>query len=145
MWVSEIMLQQTRVATVKDYYNKWMKVKPTFIFISFPEKLWLFLKCNLILFCKYNYIQSFSTFPFNLTFFLSVFFKWNICLGFVSCYIHKLSNPTVGCCWLILHHLLCYRPVKHKHCNVQNEALLKYPRTHQEWKLSSWQHVLWLL
>uniref|UniRef100_A0A3Q4HAQ9 Adenine DNA glycosylase n=1 Tax=Neolamprologus brichardi TaxID=32507 RepID=A0A3Q4HAQ9_NEOBR len=29
VWVSEIMLQQTQVATVKDYYNKWMKVWPT--------------------------------------------------------------------------------------------------------------------
>lgn len=26
VWVSEIMLQQTQVATVIDYYNKWMKV-----------------------------------------------------------------------------------------------------------------------
>ncbi len=25
-WVSEIMLQQTQVATVISYYNKWMKV-----------------------------------------------------------------------------------------------------------------------
>ncbi|XP_029356237.1 adenine DNA glycosylase [Echeneis naucrates] len=29
VWVSEIMLQQTQVATVKDYYNKWMKRWPT--------------------------------------------------------------------------------------------------------------------
>lgn len=28
-WVSEIMLQQTQVATVIDYYNKWMKTWPT--------------------------------------------------------------------------------------------------------------------
>lgn len=27
VWVSEIMLQQTQVATVIDYYNKWMKVE----------------------------------------------------------------------------------------------------------------------
>lgn len=26
VWVSEIMLQQTQVATVIDYYNRWMKV-----------------------------------------------------------------------------------------------------------------------
>lgn len=26
MWVSEIMLQQTQVATAIDYYDKWMKV-----------------------------------------------------------------------------------------------------------------------
>ena len=26
VWVSEIMLQQTQVATVVNYYNKWMKV-----------------------------------------------------------------------------------------------------------------------
>jgi A/G-specific adenine glycosylase len=25
VWVSEIMLQQTQVATVIDYYNKWME------------------------------------------------------------------------------------------------------------------------
>ncbi|KAL3868490.1 hypothetical protein ACJMK2_041291 [Sinanodonta woodiana] len=30
VWVSEIMLQQTQVATVIDYYNKWMKRWPTF-------------------------------------------------------------------------------------------------------------------
>ncbi|XP_044056352.1 adenine DNA glycosylase [Siniperca chuatsi] len=29
VWVSEIMLQQTQVATVTDYYNKWMKRWPT--------------------------------------------------------------------------------------------------------------------
>ncbi|XP_031642219.1 adenine DNA glycosylase isoform X2 [Oncorhynchus kisutch] len=29
VWVSEIMLQQTQVATVIDYYNKWMKRWPT--------------------------------------------------------------------------------------------------------------------
>ncbi|KAL0486391.1 adenine DNA glycosylase [Acrasis kona] len=29
VWVSEIMLQQTRVETVIDYYNKWMKKFPT--------------------------------------------------------------------------------------------------------------------
>jgi A/G-specific adenine glycosylase len=29
VWVSEIMLQQTRVETVIDYYNKWMKRFPT--------------------------------------------------------------------------------------------------------------------
>lgn len=29
VWVSEIMLQQTQVATVKDYYNRWMKRWPT--------------------------------------------------------------------------------------------------------------------
>ncbi|XP_037530684.1 adenine DNA glycosylase [Nematolebias whitei] len=28
VWVSEIMLQQTQVATVKDYYNRWMKRWP---------------------------------------------------------------------------------------------------------------------
>ncbi|NXJ73659.1 MUTYH glycosylase, partial [Trogon melanurus] len=29
MWVSEIMLQQTQVATVIDYYNRWMQKWPT--------------------------------------------------------------------------------------------------------------------
>ncbi len=29
VWVSEIMLQQTRVDTVIDYYNRWMKTFPT--------------------------------------------------------------------------------------------------------------------
>ncbi|XP_026201220.1 adenine DNA glycosylase isoform X2 [Anabas testudineus] len=29
VWVSEIMLQQTQVATVRDYYNRWMKRWPT--------------------------------------------------------------------------------------------------------------------
>ncbi|XP_071483135.1 adenine DNA glycosylase-like [Diadema antillarum] len=29
VWVSEIMLQQTQVATVIDYYNRWMKKWPT--------------------------------------------------------------------------------------------------------------------
>jgi A/G-specific adenine glycosylase len=29
VWVSEVMLQQTQVATVKDYYNRWMEKWPT--------------------------------------------------------------------------------------------------------------------
>ena len=29
MWVSEVMLQQTRVATVVDYFNRWMARWPT--------------------------------------------------------------------------------------------------------------------
>lgn len=29
VWVSEIMLQQTQVATVIDYYNRWMEKWPT--------------------------------------------------------------------------------------------------------------------
>jgi A/G-specific adenine glycosylase len=29
VWISEIMLQQTRVAVVKDYWTKWMKKWPT--------------------------------------------------------------------------------------------------------------------
>uniref|UniRef100_M3XKP7 Adenine DNA glycosylase n=1 Tax=Latimeria chalumnae TaxID=7897 RepID=M3XKP7_LATCH len=45
VWVSEVMLQQTQVATVIDYYNKWMKVGTAFggggtvclfFFFSFP-------------------------------------------------------------------------------------------------------------
>lgn len=28
-WVSEVMLQQTRVETVVDYYVKWMTLFPT--------------------------------------------------------------------------------------------------------------------
>ncbi len=36
VWVSEIMLQQTQVATVISYYNKWMKViLSNFSFIIF--------------------------------------------------------------------------------------------------------------
>ena len=29
VWVSEVMLQQTQVATVTEYYNRWMKRWPT--------------------------------------------------------------------------------------------------------------------
>lgn len=29
VWVSEVMLQQTQVATVCDYYNRWMEKWPT--------------------------------------------------------------------------------------------------------------------
>ena len=29
VWVSEVMLQQTQVATVKDYYTRWMEKWPT--------------------------------------------------------------------------------------------------------------------
>ncbi len=32
VWVSEVMLQQTQVATVISYYNKWMKVRAVFLF-----------------------------------------------------------------------------------------------------------------
>lgn len=28
VWVSEVMLQQTQVATVIDYYTRWMQVMP---------------------------------------------------------------------------------------------------------------------
>lgn len=30
VWVSEVMLQQTRVSTVIDYYNRWMEKWPNF-------------------------------------------------------------------------------------------------------------------
>ena len=36
VWVSEIMLQQTQVATVIDYYNKWMEVVLYFFNIITP-------------------------------------------------------------------------------------------------------------
>ncbi|MGB0808985.1 MAG: hypothetical protein ACPGYJ_08455, partial [bacterium] len=29
VWISEMMLQQTRVATVLDYYDRWMKSLPS--------------------------------------------------------------------------------------------------------------------
>ena len=29
VWISEIMLQQTRVDTVIEYYNRWIKALPT--------------------------------------------------------------------------------------------------------------------
>ncbi|MFZ8896729.1 MAG: A/G-specific adenine glycosylase, partial [bacterium] len=29
VWISEMMLQQTRVATVLDYYDRWMKALPS--------------------------------------------------------------------------------------------------------------------
>lgn len=29
VWISEVMLQQTRVAVVKDYWTRWMKKWPT--------------------------------------------------------------------------------------------------------------------
>ena len=34
IWVSEIMLQQTQVSTVKDYYKRWMKKFPTYIDVA---------------------------------------------------------------------------------------------------------------
>jgi hypothetical protein len=34
VWVSEIMLQQTRVQTVIDYYNRWMRKWPTIHHLS---------------------------------------------------------------------------------------------------------------
>lgn len=34
VWVSEIMLQQTRVQTVIEYYNRWMKKWPTIHHLS---------------------------------------------------------------------------------------------------------------
>ena len=34
VWVSEVMLQQTRVETVIDYYNRWMKKWPTLHHLS---------------------------------------------------------------------------------------------------------------
>lgn len=34
VWVSEVMLQQTRVGTVIDYYNRWMRKWPTLHHLS---------------------------------------------------------------------------------------------------------------
>lgn len=34
VWVSEVMLQQTRVATVIDYYNRWMQKWPSLYHLS---------------------------------------------------------------------------------------------------------------
>ncbi|KAK1293844.1 A/G-specific adenine DNA glycosylase [Acorus calamus] len=34
VWVSEVMLQQTRVATVVDYYHRWMERWPTLLSLS---------------------------------------------------------------------------------------------------------------
>ena len=34
VWVSEVMLQQTRVQTVIDYYNRWMMKWPTIHHLS---------------------------------------------------------------------------------------------------------------
>ena len=37
VWVSEVMLQQTQVATVIDYYNKWMKVVTKVVYYVYEE------------------------------------------------------------------------------------------------------------
>lgn len=34
VWVSEVMLQQTRVQTVVDYFNRWMLKWPTLLHLS---------------------------------------------------------------------------------------------------------------
>ena len=41
VWVSEIMLQQTQVATVLDYYNRWMKVSGTYSVLPVHQMHWI--------------------------------------------------------------------------------------------------------
>lgn len=54
VWVSEVMLQQTRVQTVIDYYNRWMTKWPTIHHLAKASlevpKMFLFLIFKL-LFC----------------------------------------------------------------------------------------------
>ena len=38
VWVSEIMLQQTQVATVIDYYKRWMQAR-FFVFLLYGSSL----------------------------------------------------------------------------------------------------------
>ena len=38
IWISEIMLQQTQVVTVIDYYNRWMKELPTIKKVTISNK-----------------------------------------------------------------------------------------------------------
>ena len=45
VWVSEIMLQQTQVSTVIDYYNKWISKWPTVSFLLCCKKKRIFKKC----------------------------------------------------------------------------------------------------
>ena len=45
VWISEMMLQQTRVATVLDYYERWMKALPSIPSVAAADeatilKLW---------------------------------------------------------------------------------------------------------
>ena len=45
VWISEMMLQQTRVATVLDYYDRWMKALPSIPSVATADeatilKLW---------------------------------------------------------------------------------------------------------
>lgn len=51
VWVSEVMLQQTRVETVIDYYNRWMQKWPTLHHLSLASLEVLlhfpFVFCNL--------------------------------------------------------------------------------------------------
>lgn len=55
VWVSEVMLQQTQVATVVNYYNKWMKVgiilqifvkHGTYQCVSLFRNVFMKLKCT---------------------------------------------------------------------------------------------------
>ncbi|MEC7164401.1 MAG: A/G-specific adenine glycosylase, partial [SAR324 cluster bacterium] len=45
VWISEMMLQQTRVTTVLDYYDRWMKALPSIPSVAAADeatilKLW---------------------------------------------------------------------------------------------------------
>ena len=53
VWISEMMLQQTRVATVLDYYDRWMKSLPSIPSVAAADeatilKLWEGLGLSLI-------------------------------------------------------------------------------------------------
>ena len=53
VWVSEIMLQQTRVVTVIDYYNRWMKKWPSIHHLSMASLEVVF---HLLLFWSFGLI-----------------------------------------------------------------------------------------
>ena len=42
VWLSEIMLQQTTVATVKSYFNKFISTKFYHIYYTFSPSYWFF-------------------------------------------------------------------------------------------------------
>lgn len=61
VWVSEVMLQQTRVVTVIDYYNRWMQKWPSIHLLSLAS-----LEVVVLLFPSFFLYHFFTTFYYEV-------------------------------------------------------------------------------
>jgi len=105
VYLSEVMLQQTKVETVIPYYKRWLKKYPTIESVALSNlddllKLWEglgyysrcvnFYKSCIILYSQYN-----SQLPYNITDFLKLPGVGNYISAAVYSIVDKLPSPAV--------------------------------------------------